>query len=135
FGAGSTPLVVGDQVLVNAGGRGGAGLVALDLQTGNTRWKSTDEAASYAAPTLVPGSQPPRVLFVTRLSALLVDPRDGRVLAKRPFGRSGPTVNAATPIVFDRYVFLTANYQVGAALLRLDGDRWEEVWSNDDSLS
>jgi outer membrane protein assembly factor BamB len=135
FGAGSTPLVLDDQVLVNAGGRNGAGLVALDLHTGKTRWQSTDEAASYAAPTLVPGTDPQRVLSVTRLSALLVDPRSGRILARHPFGRTGPTVNAATPIAFEQYVFLTASYQVGATLLRIDGDRWAEVWSNDETLS
>jgi outer membrane protein assembly factor BamB len=135
FGAGSTPLIVGDQVLVNAGGRRGAGLVSLDLKTGKTRWQSTNEAASYASPTLIPNSKPARVLFVTRLSALLVDPINGQVLAKRSFGRTGPTVNAATPLVFDQYAFLTASYQVGAVMLRLEGDRWEAVWSSDETLS
>jgi outer membrane protein assembly factor BamB len=65
----------------------------------------------------------------------MVDPADGTVLARRRFGRSGPTVNAASPLVFGDYAFLTASYQVGAVLLRLGNDQWETVWANDDTLS
>jgi outer membrane protein assembly factor BamB len=135
FGTATTPIVVGDRVLVNAGGRRGAGLVALDLRSGRTLWQSTDDAASYSSPTLLRRPDLARVVFVTRLSALLVDPADGRVVAQQRFGRSGPTVNAATPLVFDDHVFLTSNYQVGAMLLRVDGDEWHSVWANDETLS
>jgi outer membrane protein assembly factor BamB len=135
FGAGTSPIVVGNRVLVNAGGRRGAGLVALALQTGETLWQATDDGASYSSPTLVTRGGQTRVLFVTRLNALLVDPQDGRVMARYPFGRSGPTVNAASPIVFDDYAFLTASYRVGAVLLKFAGDGWQQIWANDDSLS
>ncbi len=74
-------------------------------------------------------------MFVTRLNALLIDPQDGRVVARHPFGRTGPTVNAATPIVFDDQVFLTASYRVGAMLLRVRADEWSPVWTNDESMS
>ena len=130
-----SPIAVDDRLLVNAGGRRGAGLVALALQTGKTLWQATDDAASYSSPTLVTRQGKTRVLFVTRLNALLVDPENGNVVARYPFGRTGPTVNAATPLVFDDYAFLTASYRVGAALLRFEGDAWTPVWANDDSLS
>ena len=135
FGAGSSPIVVDDRVLINAGGRRGGGLVALGLETGKTLWQATDDAASYSSPTLVTRPGGSRVLFVTRMNALLIDPQRGTVVASHSFGRSGPTVNAATPLVFGDFAFLTASYRVGATLLRVEGDTWKEIWANDDSLS
>jgi hypothetical protein len=60
----------------------------------------------------------------------------GQVLFSTPFGRRGPTVNAATPLVFDDYVFTTASYGVGAQLLQMqDAGQVRTVWANDTSLS
>jgi hypothetical protein len=74
-------------------------------------------------------------VFVTRLNTVVVDPRDGTVLLKFPFGRRGPTVNAAMPLVFGDRLFVTASYGIGARLVRLRGEQLETVWENDDSLS
>jgi outer membrane protein assembly factor BamB len=135
FGAGGSPLVLGDRVLVNAGGSDQAGIVALSLRDGKTLWKATDERASYSSPICVPVGDRTAVAFVTRLNFLVVRPEDGQVLFRTPFGQRGPTVNAATPLAFDRHVFLTANYGVGAQLLQLSEKKLEIVWANDESLS
>jgi hypothetical protein len=45
------------------------------------------------------------------------------------------SVNAATPLVIDNYVFLSASYQTGAVLLLADGKELKKVWSGDDILS
>ncbi len=135
FGAGSSPLVVGDRVLVNAGGTDQAGIVAFALRDGTTLWKATDERASYSSPVCVPVGERTAVALVTRLNFLVLRPEDGRVLFRTPFGQRGPTVNAASPLVFDQHVFLTANYGVGGQLLRLTDRALEVVWANDESLS
>lgn len=133
FGAGSTPLVIGERVLVNVGGIK-AGLVAVDVKTGKTVWQSTDEAASYAAPTTVTLDGKVQGLFITRLNALLVDPETGKTSPLLPFGKRGPTVNAATPIVFDNQVFLTASYDIDAVLATL-GSPAQIKWRDGDALS
>ncbi|MCA9147762.1 MAG: PQQ-like beta-propeller repeat protein [Planctomycetales bacterium] len=135
FGAGSTPIVVDDRVLINVGGRGGAGLVALDLKSGRPRWKTTDEDASYSSPIVLPATTQSRVCFVTRYNALIVDPADGKILARRPFGQRGPTVNAASPVRCGDNVFVTASYGVGGAMLRTDDRDLTPRWQNDSSLS
>jgi outer membrane protein assembly factor BamB len=134
FGAGSTPLVAGDRLLVNVGGRE-AGLVGLDLATGKTAWQTTTELASYSSPTLTTLAGRPRAIFVTRMNALSVDPATGEARVLMPFGMRGPTVNAATPLVFDGQLFLSASYGVGAVLARLDATGAKQIWANDDSLS
>lgn len=134
FGAGSTPIMVGGKLLVNVGGRG-AGFVALDPATGRTLWKTTDEAASYSSPTAVKLGNAERALFITRLNCVLVDPANGKAQTLAPFGQRGPTVNAATPLVFGGKMFLTSSYGVGALISKLDSNGAQEVWANDDTLS
>src|SRR4051794_32431441 len=96
FGAGSTPIIVASKLLVNVGGRG-AGIVALDPATGKTLWQASDEGASYSSPAAAGGS---KAIFVTRMNCVLADAADGRVSTLFPFGKRGPTVNAATPLLF-----------------------------------
>jgi outer membrane protein assembly factor BamB len=135
FGAGSTPVAVGPNVLFNVGGKPQAGLVALSLDDGQTVWQATDEGASYASPAQCRLSGQTRVVFVTRLNLLMVDPADGAVLLRLPFGKRGPTVNAATPLVFDDQLFVTASYGVGARLLALADREARPIWSGDETLS
>jgi outer membrane protein assembly factor BamB len=135
FGIGSTPIVVGDKLLVNVGGRDEAGLVAFALDSGQTLWSSTDERASYSSPTQATFAGTPHAIFVTRLNTMLIDPASGAVRAKFPFGQRGPTVNAATPLVFGDRLFVTASYGIGATLARLDERGLSEIWSSDDVMS
>lgn len=135
FGAGSTPIVAGDSLLVNVGGRKGAGIVAFSLQDGKTVWKATDEQASYSSPTSATLNGVPQVIFATRLSAVSIDPVAGKVRWRFPFGARGPTVNAATPQVLDGRLFLTASYGVGAVYRKIGKTDTTEVWANNDTMS
>lgn len=133
FGFGSAPLAIGDSLLINVGGRE-AGIVALDAATGQTRWQATDERASYSAPVAARWQNRPIALFVTRLNFLGIDPADGAVLFEAPFGKRGPTVNGASPVLLQDGVVLTASYGVGAQRLKWDGSDVASVWANPLSL-
>jgi outer membrane protein assembly factor BamB len=139
FGAGSTPLVVDNLVLVNVGGREKAGIAAFALASGKTVWTAGQEDASYSAATLTRRDGRPVALFVTRYSCLAIEPATGKTLFRFPFGKRGPTVNAATPLAFDGRVFLTASYGIGAVMKRWDAstplDAPADLWANDESLS
>ena len=135
FGVGSTPIVEGDKLLVNAGGRSHAGIVALSLADGKTVWKATDEQASYSSPTAATLDGVRHVIFVTRLNALSIDPDNGKVRWKFRFGAPGPTVNAATPQVIDGNLFLSASYGVGAVCHKIGRTSTEEIWDNNETMS
>lgn len=136
FGAGSTPLVVGDRVIVNVGGRRGAGIVAFDIDTGETLWTATDEPASYSSPVAVRAGGADRVVMVTRYACLLVDPADGAVGWSFPFGQRGPTVNAASPVVFaDGHLLVTAAYGIGTVYAAFDARGATPVWQGTESLA
>lgn len=137
FGAGSTPLVVADRVIVNVGGRkGDAGIVAFDLATGEALWTATREGASYSAPVAVNAGGVEQVLMVTRLSCLLLDPADGSVRWTFPFGQRGPTVNAASPVLLGDAEFLvTASYGIGSVCAAFDARGVTPRWQGTDALA
>lgn len=137
FGAGSTPLVVGDRVIVNVGGRGGeSGIIACDLGSGDTLWTATREGASYSAPVVATAAGEPHVLLVARLSCLLIDPATGAVRWSFPFGQRGPTVNAASPVLLgDGRFLVTASYGIGSVCASFDAAAATPIWQGGESLA
>jgi outer membrane protein assembly factor BamB len=135
FGVGTSPLVEGGHVLVNVGARD-AGIVAFDTETGKSVWKATTQGASYASPVAATIDGVRHVFFFTREGIASVDPARGEVrFAKRWRSKNNASVNAASPVVFDDSVFFTACYETGGILLKVRKDGFDEVWSNDTSLS
>jgi len=137
FGAGSTPLVLGDRVVVNVGGtRREAGIVAFALADGVALWTKTAEPGSYSAPVAVTVAGAPHVLLITRYKCLLLAPADGVIRWEFPFGQRGPTVNAATPVVLPGNLLLvTAAYGIGSIGARFDGDGVARLWEGTEGLA
>lgn len=136
FGAACSPLVDDGKVLLNVGGRDGAGIVAFDARSGAVLWKATDDEASYSSPTTATIAGRSHGLFFTRNGLVDVDAASGEVLhQKRWRARINASVNAATPLVVADQIFLSASYQTGAILLRLNDGALNEIWSSDNALS
>ena len=135
FGAGSSPIVEGGMLLVNVGGKQGNGLVALDLNSGQTIWHATDEQASYSSPVAATLNGQRDIVFVTRLNVVAVDPKTGAERFRFPFGARGPTVNAANPLVIGNRIFVNSSYGVGARLAEVGQSGVTTVWENDESMS
>lgn len=135
FGAGSTPLVVGELLIVAVGGRQGAGLVAVQTTDGTTRWKATDEEASYSSPVTMEWGGQTRVAAVMSLNTLLVAPETGEVQRRFDFGRRGPVVNAATPLVDGSRLLVTASYGIGCRLVDLAESPPRDLWESREVIS
>jgi outer membrane protein assembly factor BamB len=138
FGFAPSPLIAGENVLLNVGGENDAGIVALDKRSGKLRWKQTNHEASYSSPALIPARQgtPERAAFFTREGLVVLNAADGTGLLDFHWrARMHASVNAATPLVISNLIFITTSYDTGAALLRLSPKRLEKVWSSDESIS
>lgn len=135
FGAGSSPLVLADRVLLNVGGAK-AGIVALDLATGRTLWSATADPASYASPIMTTIDRTPHAVFFTRTGFVDLDPATGQVRQQfRWRARINASVNAATPLAVGNEIFLSTCYDTGAICFRLEPAKIAELWKNDASLS
>lgn len=148
FGVGSTPLVLGDLLLVNVGGSppgsppdvysangnvrsAGSAIVAFDKTTGQKRWQTGDDLASYASPVVARVGEREVVFMFARGGLLAIDPAKGETLAHFPWrARKLESVNASSPVVVGDEVFISETYELGSALVRFTGSAFEEVWSD-----
>ena len=156
FGVGSTPILEGDLLIVMLGGQPNSGVVALDTATGKTvwenvgekiwhgtpkkdwrgeppvNWASEDKQASYASPIAATIHGRRHLFCLMRQGLVSVDPKNGAVNFTRWFRAQVPeSVNAATPVVVDDMVFISAAYyRAGSVLLKVkpDGKSFEELW-------
>ena len=136
FGMACSPLVEGNAVLLNIGGEAGAGIVALDKNSGKLLWKTLDDEASYSSPVMATLQGKRRAVFFTRTGLAVVDPVVGKIdFQNRWRARIHASVNAAAPLVVGESIFVTASYNTGALVLKAAVDGYKTVWSNDTSLS
>ena len=120
WGISESPLVMGNKVLVNAGGRN-ASIVALNKDNGNVIWKSQSDEAGYssAIPLQINGGT--QVVFFTAERALGLDVNDGRLLWEyaRP---SNNVANVATPIARGNRIFISSDYGTGGGVVEIKAD-------------
>ena len=136
FGRVCSPLVEGGMVLVNLGGERGAGIVAFDAGSGEERWRATEDDASYASPVAATLAQKRYAFVLTRSALVCLDPAAGTLLFDYPFRPPiQASVTAATPLVIDDLLFISASYVTGAALLQFDPKGPKLVWKKQDVLS
>jgi outer membrane protein assembly factor BamB len=154
FGVGATPILEGNRLIVMIGGLPKSGVVAFDAVTGKKEWESvgTDtwppprvriqrdappgKLASYATPLAATIHGKRHVLCFMRPGLVSLDPETGETNFSFWFrSQLHDSVNAARPVVVDDYIFLSAAYETGAALLKVHegGKGYDVVWSDADS--
>ena len=92
--------------------------MAFDKHTGSVLWESQSDEAGYSSAVFTDVGGIPEAIFFTGERALGVDVRNGKLLWEYGDVANG-TANVATPIVHDRYVFLSSDYGTGCVLLEL----------------
>jgi len=136
FGMACSPLVEGSAVLLNVGGRDQAGIVAFDRMNGKVLWKTSDDEASYSSPVAATIHGQRYAFFFTRNHLSALNPGTGKVAFDFPWSpRIHASVSAATPLILDDLIFISASYGAGAALLRFRESGPVRLWSGDDILS
>jgi outer membrane protein assembly factor BamB len=131
WGISESPLVVGNKLLVNAGGQG-ASIVALNKTDGSLIWKSQNDEAGYSSAIPLEVNGGTQVIFFTAERAVGLDIKDGRLLwdYSKPSNR---TANAATPIARGNRVFISSDYGTGGGVVEIKPDnKAQEIWFNRD---
>ncbi len=134
YGMASSPLVIGDQVIVTVGAGKGT-LAAYDIQSGKQVWTAGKDPAGYSSPTLLEVGGRSQIVSYTGRSVLGVAPKTGEVLWRYPF-ETNYDCNIATPLSIKGQLFLSAGENHGSVLLDLkpkaNGEKFEvtEVWQS-----
>lgn len=85
FGIAASPLVVGDTVVVLAGGGNGQSVVAYDRESGTRVWGALDDRPAYASPMLVTLAGVRQILAFTATRLVALSPENGRLLWEWPW--------------------------------------------------
>jgi outer membrane protein assembly factor BamB len=127
WGISESPLVLGEKLLVNAGGPG-ASIVALKKTDGSLIWKSQSDQAGYSSGIPVQINGITQVVFFTADRAVGLDAKDGRLLWE--YARPANNVaNVATPIVRANRVFISSDYGTGGGVVEIKPDnKAQEIW-------
>ena len=120
WGISESPLVIGEKVLVNAGGRG-ASIVALNKKDGSLIWKSQSDPAGYSSGIPLQIGNTTQVVFFTHQRALGLDLKDGKLLWEYPRA-ANDVANVATPVVRGNRVFISSDYGTGAGMVEIKAD-------------
>lgn len=119
FGFVCSPLIDGDTVFVQAGG----GLVALDRESGEVRWKSMEDGggmwgSAFSSPVIATLHGVRQLLVQSRTHLNGVDPSDGKKLWDMKI-EAFRGMNILTPTVWNDCVF-TSSYGGKSLLLEFD---------------
>ena len=129
WGIAAAPIVEGDLVIVQIGGRDGACLVAFDRKTGVEKWRALDDRCSYSAPILIEQAGKRVLVCWTGDSVAGLNPQTGKVYWRHPSQSPRGVIGVATPVTDRGALFVTGFYE-GSLMLRLAPGRLsvEEVW-------
>lgn len=123
YGRSGSPLVLESTVVVPLGGsqKASCSLIALDLQTGEERWRAGDKQISFASPQLAELAGVPQIIYPTKKNLLSLDPASGRELWSLSYEGSGEAPNVAQPITLDaNTLFISKGYGVGARIVTVN---------------
>lgn len=128
WGFATTPLPVGDTLVVQAGGEQGNSLVALDPATGKTLWSSRPASQSgYSSPVLLTLGGAAQIVAATTDKVFGVKPEDGTVLWS--VASPGEPRQSPVPLPGDRLLLVTWQDATVYKLAREEG-AWkvQELW-------
>jgi outer membrane protein assembly factor BamB len=132
----ASPILDGDLVFVNAGGRGQA-LLAFNKTDGKLVWKGQDDKPTHASPVPVTIHGVRQVIFFTQSGLVSVTAATGEVLWRYQFPFR--TSTAASPVVWQDIVYCSAGYGVGGGACRVSktakGFAAREIWRNKNVVS
>lgn len=120
WGISESPLVIGEKLLVNAGGPE-ASIVALNKKDGSLIWKSQSDRAGYSSAMPVQIGNTTQVVFFTNKRAVGLDLKDGKLMWEYPRAANN-VANAATPVVRGNRVFISSDYGNGGGLVEIKAD-------------
>ena len=131
FGASCSPLVEGDLVLVDVGGKG-ASIVALDRTSGDEKWKALDDKASYSSPIALGKGKDRQVVFLTGARLVGLSPVDGKLFWQQPLVDK-LFESSTTPTVAGD-VLLGSSVTFGSVALKMEdgtsGPQVKELWTD-----
>ena len=125
WGIAAAPLIVDSQLILQIGGKE-ACVVALDRKTGETRWTSLSDPASYSAPIYCERNGKPEIIVWTGTNVHGLNPTDGQSRWTVNMGYNRWVIGMATPVVGKDRLLVTSTDR-GSLMIHLV-DEPQTLW-------
>ena len=105
----ASPLIEGDLLILMIGGKGGAGIVALDRNTGREVWRALDEAVTWSSPLVIDAGGVRQLIVWTQQSVSSLNPADGKLYWREATSTGGSpgTAGVSTPVFQNGYLLVS----------------------------
>jgi outer membrane protein assembly factor BamB len=121
YGASAAPLVVGDLLIVCAGGQPDASVVALDRKTGELRWKALADRPAYSAPIVVSAGGAQQLIVWSADSITGFAPATGKIYWQVPWKAAfDPAQMVASPVWHKDLLLFLGAWGRESKMLKLD---------------
>ena len=135
FFTSSSPIVVDKLCIAQLGSdRRGGGIFAFDLETGDEKWKWTEDGPAYGSPILMTIGDTKAVVTVTAGKLVALNAAHGDLLWQVRYSQG--RYNAATPIAVDQtLIYAGPGPGITAESLAKEGDSLaaKELWRNEEN--
>lgn len=149
FGVGSNPVLYEDLLIAMVGGSpaddqalppgrldlvkpNGSLIVAFDKSTGEEKYRTGNDLASYASLKIANLRGKPHCLAFARSGLFVFQPNDGKEVFSFPWRDNGlESVNASVPVVFDDKILISETYGPGGCVIDFAQTPPSVVWSDD----
>lgn len=124
WGFSSSPVIVGQQLLLEAGR-----VVSYDRLTGIKQWQTERHESGYGSAALIKIDENDFVATLDCEGLRIVRRDTGAEVAFHDWPSPFRT-NSTTPIVQGNRIFISSAYQVGCGLFEFDGKSLKEIYTN-----
>lgn len=133
FFTGMSPLIVDNTCIVHVGTKDNGEVVALDLGTGNEKWKWTGDGPAYASPSIMNIDGKKHLIVQTEKNLISLNLADGKLIWQIATPVQQRFYNCVSPYIDEQTIYLTGQ-GTGTKAIKVEksGNEYvtKEFWSN-----
>lgn len=119
----TSPLIIGQSIILEAGGKDNKAFVAYNKRTGKTLWMKGNGLAAYNSPAFVEINDEKTILFANGKTLYAFD-ENGDTLWTHVMSVAGPT---AMPVVFEKNKIFVSTLGRGYTIVEVKGKEVKEI--------
>ena len=133
FFTGMSPLIVDNTCIVHVGTKDNGEVLALDLNTGNEKWKWTGDGPAYASPSVMIIDGKKHLIVQTEKNLISLNLADGKLMWQMATPVQQRFYNCVSPYIDGQTIYLTGQ-GTGMKALKVEksGNEYvtKELWTN-----
>jgi outer membrane protein assembly factor BamB len=130
FFTGMSPLIAGSGVcVVHTGTKDNGEVVAIDMKTGNEKWKWAGDGPAYASPSLMTAGGKTSLIVQTEKNLIAFDLSDGKILWQMATPVQQRFYNCVSPYIDGNTIYVTGQGS-GMKAVKTSGTATQDLWTN-----